>query len=87
MAIVFCETRQLAEEWTYRYLAAAHTWASTEAAAIARISRPTPPPNRPSQHRPTRPLESYALGRVPTESPCPTADGYDPKSSPRLARR
>jgi len=38
--IVFCETRQLAEEWTYRYLAAAHTWASTEAAAIARISPP-----------------------------------------------
>lgn len=28
---VFCETRQLAEEWTYRYLAAAYAWASTEA--------------------------------------------------------
>jgi hypothetical protein len=28
--IVFCETRQLAEEWTYRFLAAAHTWASAE---------------------------------------------------------
>jgi hypothetical protein len=25
--IVFCETRQLAEEWTYRFLAAAYTWA------------------------------------------------------------
>ena len=24
--IVFCETRKLAEEWTYRYLAAAWTW-------------------------------------------------------------
>ena len=24
VAIVFCETRQLAEEWTYRFLAAAH---------------------------------------------------------------
>ncbi len=36
--IVFCETRQLAEEWTYRFLAAAHTWAETEAAAIERIS-------------------------------------------------
>jgi ERCC4-type nuclease len=35
--IVFCETRSLAEEWTYRYLAAAHAWASTEAAAIQRI--------------------------------------------------
>jgi ERCC4 domain len=35
--IVFCETRQLAEEWTYRFLAAARTWAETEAAAPDRI--------------------------------------------------
>jgi hypothetical protein len=35
--IVFCETRQLAEEWTYRYLAAAHTWAATEHAVADRI--------------------------------------------------
>jgi hypothetical protein len=35
--IVFCETRALAEEWTYRYLAAAHTWAIAEPAAVARI--------------------------------------------------
>jgi len=35
--IVFCENRKLAEEWTYRYLAAAHVWAETEGAAIARI--------------------------------------------------
>jgi hypothetical protein len=34
---VFCETRKLAEEWTYRYLAAAHTWASDELPAVARI--------------------------------------------------
>ncbi len=39
--IVFCETRPLAEEWTYRYLAAAHAWASSEQAAIARIGAPT----------------------------------------------
>ena len=38
VAIVFCETRQLAEEWTYRYLAAAHHWATTEPAAIERIA-------------------------------------------------
>lgn len=31
--IVFCDNRKLAEEWTYRYLAAAHAWASTEEAA------------------------------------------------------
>ena len=36
--IVFCETRQLAEEWTSRYLAAAHTWAATEPDAVARIT-------------------------------------------------
>ncbi len=36
--IVFCETRQLAEEWTYRFLAAAHAWAETEDAAIQRIA-------------------------------------------------
>jgi hypothetical protein len=35
--IVFCETRKLAEEWTYRYLAAAFTWAEEEPAALARI--------------------------------------------------
>ncbi len=36
--IVYCETRKLAEEWTYRYLAAAHAWASQEPAAQQRIS-------------------------------------------------
>ncbi|HWE56551.1 MAG TPA: ERCC4 domain-containing protein [Acidimicrobiales bacterium] len=34
--IVFCESRSLAEEWTYRFLAAAHAWATGEAAAIER---------------------------------------------------
>jgi len=42
--IVFCETRPLAEEWTYRFLAAAHLWAATEHAAIERIN---PPPGDP----------------------------------------
>jgi hypothetical protein len=36
--IVFCESRSLAEEWTYRYLAAAHTWACAEPAALERIA-------------------------------------------------
>jgi hypothetical protein len=35
--IVYAETRPLAEEWTYRYLAAAHTWAVGEDAAVTRI--------------------------------------------------
>jgi hypothetical protein len=38
--IVFCETRQLAEEWTYRFLAAARAWAETEAAMLGREVRP-----------------------------------------------
>ena len=40
VAIVFCETRPLAEEWTYRYLAAAQAWATNEAAAIQRVTGP-----------------------------------------------
>lgn len=36
--VVFCETRQLAEEWIYRFLAAANAWATTEHAAMQRIS-------------------------------------------------
>jgi ERCC4 domain-containing protein len=39
--IVFCETRTLAEQWTYRYLAAAWSWASNEAAAVDRIGADT----------------------------------------------
>jgi hypothetical protein len=35
--IVYCENRRLAEEWTYRYLAAAQIWARDEPAAQARI--------------------------------------------------
>jgi hypothetical protein len=35
--IVFCETRALAEEWTYRYLAAAAAWAETEQAMSDRL--------------------------------------------------
>lgn len=37
--IVFCETRHLAEEWTYRLLAAAHSWANSEDAALQRVSQ------------------------------------------------
>jgi Lsr2 len=38
--IVFCDNRKLAEEWTYRYLAAAHAWAEAERPAVARIGLP-----------------------------------------------
>jgi hypothetical protein len=40
--IVFCETRSLAEEWTYRYLAAAWEWAATEPAAQDRTATTDP---------------------------------------------
>lgn len=36
--VVFCETRPLAEEWTYRFLAAAQTWSATEDAVLQRLS-------------------------------------------------
>ena len=35
--IVHCDTRKLAEEWTYRFLAAAHAWARDEPLARARV--------------------------------------------------
>jgi hypothetical protein len=35
--IVFCDNRKLAEEWTYRYLAAARLWAETESLALDRM--------------------------------------------------
>jgi len=35
--IMFAETRPLAEEWTYRYLAAAHAWARDELAITDRL--------------------------------------------------
>jgi hypothetical protein len=40
--IVFCETRALAEEWTYRFLAAAQQWALTEHAALGRLTSVAP---------------------------------------------
>jgi hypothetical protein len=36
--IVFAETRQLAEEWTYRYLAAAHAWVLNDLAVAASVN-------------------------------------------------
>ncbi|MGH9066562.1 MAG: ERCC4 domain-containing protein, partial [Acidimicrobiales bacterium] len=41
--IVFCDNRRLAEEWAYRYLAAAYTWAIAEAPTLERMGLvPTP---------------------------------------------
>jgi hypothetical protein len=79
VAIVFCETRPLAEEWTYRYLAAAHHWATTEPAASKRVSAaphhldppaaPDPSPS-PSQIRVWARAQHIAVperGRLPAD--------------------
>ena len=59
--IVFCETRKLAQEWTYRYLAAAHRWAEAELPALARIGAgPTTP--RAPRRNPHRDRRSPRLG-------------------------
>ena len=47
VAVVFCETRPLAEEWTYRFLAAAQAWSLTEEAVLQRISPTTVELTRP----------------------------------------
>jgi hypothetical protein len=53
--IVFCETRSPAEEWVYRYLAAAWQWATTEPAAQARDrDHRSAAPRRARQARPHR---------------------------------
>lgn len=53
--IVFTETRQLAEEWTYRYLAAAHAWAETEAAVTQRLRVPA------NDSKPEQPITESSL--------------------------
>lgn len=37
---MFCETRKLAEEWVYRYLAAALVWAEPQATALPAAAAP-----------------------------------------------
>jgi hypothetical protein len=58
--IVFCETRKLAEEWTYRYLAAAHSWADNELAALDRIGAG----DHGAAHAPEQPAPSTAEVRA-----------------------
>jgi hypothetical protein len=67
--IVFCETRGLAEEWTYRYLAAAQTGAVTEHPALQHIS-----PGNPVEWGTRRAATRHRRG------PRPIAAESDPKS-------
>ena len=61
--IVFCENRKLAEEWTYRYLAAAHAWAEAERPAQTRIGADDGAP-----HEDTAPEDDTARGVAPAPS-------------------
>ncbi len=58
--IVFCETRKLAEEWTYRYLAAALTWVGDGRAAGPAA---TAPPAGPAPVTAPSPAEVRAWAR------------------------
>lgn len=74
--IVFCETRKLAQEWTYRFLAAAHVAAQDDAAAaevVADLASPPPlapaPPSS-AEIRAWARLHGLAVsdrGRVPAQ--------------------
>ncbi|WP_109776067.1 ERCC4 domain-containing protein [Quadrisphaera granulorum] len=60
--VVFCDTRKLAQEWTYRWLAAALTWAGTELTVVDDVegrdsaAAATPEPS-------TREVRAWALGQ------------------------
>lgn len=69
--IVFCENRSLAEEWTYRYLAAARVWAGTEVAAVERIEGAGDP------------APSDAAAPQPTNTPLAASPRARPKVGPR----
>lgn len=62
--VVFCESRQLAEEWTYRFLAAALAWAITEQAALQRISTTSLVDMTELNHAPAGPQPSTAEVRA-----------------------
>lgn len=74
--IVHCETRRLAEEWTYRYLAAAQVWARDEEAALTRIGVSEAPPAGPVAPRPS-PSELRRWAR---------ANGFDVSDRGRIGR-
>ena len=70
--IVFCETRKLAQEWTYRFLAAARVGFSEEMVG-ASLYAASKRHRRSRPHR--RPRRTYAAGRPRTTSSSPTAAG------------
>ncbi len=88
--IVYCETRKLAEEWTYRYLAAAHAWAQAELPALERIGagdielRCNEPGSSQLGDSPlstSQPSSSQPSGSQPSGSPL-SASSSDPRPLP-----
>lgn len=60
--LVFCETRKLAEEWTYRYLAAAYAWAAGEEHAAGRVgAEPAEVGDAPRAEPSTAEVRAWAL--------------------------
>ncbi len=80
--VVFCETRRLAQKWTYRFLAATHAWAITEKAALQRVS-PTLLASANSMRRPhRRHRQPHRSAPGPATPGCryPIAGGSAPRS-------
>ena len=62
--LVFCETRKLAQEWTYRYLAAAYTWAAGEEHAAGRVGvEPAEVSDGPRAEPSTAEVRAWALAQ------------------------
>ena len=74
------ETRKLAEEWTYRYLAAAHAWARSEPAARARLGLDAYA-KLTVLSGPLHPTANCALGRATTGSLSQIAAASVPRST------
>jgi hypothetical protein len=86
--IAFCETRQLAEERVYRYLAAARTWANTEHALAERLgtdlSRPEIASAEPAPEPSTAEVRT---GPAPPGSGRPRQRTPPPRHMASMARR
>ncbi len=75
--IVFCETRKLAQEWTYRFLAAAEVAADAESTGADRVADlAVPPALAPARRRGPR---SSGRGPASRGSPSPTGGGCRPR--------
>nr|WP_240894782.1 ERCC4 domain-containing protein [Kineococcus siccus] len=61
--VVFCENRKTAEEWTYRWLAAAWTWAGEEGSAVARVGEGQAPGGLEAPEPSSREVRAWALAQ------------------------